>query len=320
MADQVKTDPVASQSNAALTTANDGAIEINKTAPVAAPPPAPADPARPAPADKPVAEPPVVINEADIAASQKENDPHESLSEQIEVLTGEVQALEAKIEKLTSGAVEGADTEPVSPEVKKSDETIVSTPPSVQPTNPEPAVLPPTPEMKDNATAPAGLSVPPADSAPILKPDEAAASKSAKSVDDIYTKVLSTPQGKQDSSDHKDLNDDASIEEGMSGIGTVGEVLVVFGMLALMVLFASPFFRTYVEGSWEAIKSIGWPTATLSLALGFVLFLFNKGRVLVKVLAFILLLVAAIMTVTVFDYPVLGPLSSYIEPIVALYK
>jgi hypothetical protein len=317
MADKPKEDTGKRVNGDETTTANDGDLAINKTP---EPSGATAVTDAPAPTDvniKPADESPVVLSEADIAAAQKENDPHESLGEQIEVLTGEVQALEAKIEKLTSGVGDAASpaTTPTPPIAKSSEETVVSTPPAVQPANPEPLVAPP---VVETPKAPVKTETP-----PIVKKDEPKPSidQPAKPVNDIYSKVIGSSQGKTPPADHKDLNDEASIDEGTTGIGTIGEVLIVFGIISLLVLFASPFFKTTLAGNWEAVKSIGWPTAAISLVLGFLLFLFNRGRAGLKFLAFILFILAAVMTLLVFDYgSLLGPLAPMLEPIASFYK
>lgn len=274
------------------------------------------------PAAAPPPDSPVVVSEADVAAAEKENDPHETLGEQIEVLTGEVQALESKIEKLTSGVGEATAEPPV---VKKDGEAVVSTPSvtdtakaSSKPEAPTPAE-PPKPKVEEPPPPPPPLPLPPVPAAQI---PPATISQPAKPVNDIYTKILNGPQqGQTPPTDHKDLNDDATLEESSSGLGTIGEVLIVFGMIALLILLASPFLKTTLGANWEAVKSIGWPTSTVSLGLGFFLFLFNKGRLAFKVFAFLLFLVAAAMLVAVFDYAtVLGPLGNFLGPIATFYK
>ncbi|QQG49969.1 MAG: hypothetical protein HZB70_00025 [Candidatus Berkelbacteria bacterium] len=327
---------------AETTTANDGSLAINQapetpkqpdTGPsTAAPEAAKTEEATvPAPSQAtPAPETPVIVSEADIAAAQKENDPHESLGEQIEVLTGEVQALESKIEKLTSGVGESAAEPPVT---KKDGETVLSTPPTEAPKSEEvkPAEVPPPPVEQPAPEQPKPEEAKVQEPIPVTPPPAAAptaaaipksnTSQSAKPVNDIYTKILSGPQGQTPPADHKDLNDEATIEEGTSGIGTIGEVLIVFGLIALLGLLASPFLKSTLGSNWDAIKSIGWPTATISLGLGFILFLFNKGRAMFKIFAFVMLLISAVMLLSVFDYTsMLGPLASFLDPIASFYK
>lgn len=321
---------------AETTTANDGSLAINQNsqAPKAADTVAPAPKTElPKPEASPVLETPaaptpapdspVVVSEADVAAAEKENDPHESLGEQIEVLTGEVQALEAKIEKLTSGVGETAVEPPV---VKKDGETVLSTPPAEPPKDEEaaPVEAPPAPEKPvepEVQKAPEPAPAPPPVAPPAATIPTSNTSQPAKPVNDIYTKILSGPQGQTPPQDHKDLNDEATIEEGTSGVGTIGEVLIVFGLIALLGLLASPFLKATLGSNWEAVKSIGWPTATISLGLGFILFLFNKGRAMFKLFAFVMLLISVVMLLAVFDYTsMLGPLSSFLDPIASFYK
>lgn len=300
------------------TTANDNSIAINQDSPAAESKSA-ESPATPAAPSSEVTEEtliqtptaPVVVSDADVAAAEKEADPHQSLAEQIEVLTGEVQALEAKIERLTSGVGESANVPvtPVSPEPQK----LADIPPM---TSPEPVK-----EEKDTeavAEEPkTEVAAQPVASQP--EPIAATPTPAVTPVNDIYDKLMTPPS--QSPQAHKDLNDDTTIEEGTSGIGTIGEVLIVFGIIAFVILGASPFFKSMIGTNWEALKSIGWPTATISLALGFLLFLFNKGRLVFKIFALLLTLVAAIMTAAVFDYgSMLGPLSTLLDPIASFYK
>lgn len=319
------------------TTANDGSLAINQVEPAASSSDkkevandskseASTDaPAAPATEDTLIQTPvaasstaPVIVSDADVAAVEKENDPHQSLAEQIEVLTGEVQALEAKIEKLTGGVTEPtpqtapepitapvaetplqkskAPTAPVEEKETSSD----SVPPAVDSTSASVPVTPPSTVPESNVSAPVA----------------------ATPVNDIYTKVLAGQTGAPSSpSSHKDLNDDTTIMEGTSGIGTIGEVLIVFGLISLLILGASPFLKSTIGGNWEALKSIGWPTVTLSLTLGFILFLFNKGRIVFKIFTLLLALIAAVMTAAVFDYgSMLGPISNLVDPIASFYK
>jgi hypothetical protein len=307
-------DAADSSTNLETTTTNDSSLAINQEAPAAAPAAPEAEPkaenktpSTDATEDTLIQTPtqPVVVSDADVAAAEKEADPHQSLAEQIEVLTGEVQALEAKIERLTNGVGEAPVPIPVE---KPADNPVVPIPPA-----PEVAETP-VPEVEKQ----------PEPVTPTVQPQAAAmpdpAPKATTPVNDIYDKLLNTP-AQTPSPTHKDLNDDTTIEEGTSGIGTIGEVLIVFGIIAFVILGASPFFKSMIGTNWEALKSIGWPTATISLALGFLLFLFNKGRLVFKIFALLLTLVAAIMTAAVFDYgSMLGPLSNLLDPIASFYK
>ncbi len=256
---------------------------------------------------------PVVVSDADVAAVEKENDPHASLAEQIEVLTGEVQALRSKIERLTSGVVQTPPAPPISP---SNSSQAKSSSPSPAPKSASDDQPPPVAEKSvPLSTHPSvALSASPSKSSLNVPPPPATAP-----VNDIYAKILNPPE--EGRAKHKDLNDDATLSEESSGIGTIGEVLIIFGFVALLLLAASPFVRANIGTNWDALKSIGWPTATISLGLGSLLFLFNRGRVLLKVFGFLLLFVAGLMTAAVFDYgSTLGPLSGLLDPIASFYR
>lgn len=318
--DQAKTNSEPKTEGLETTTTHDGDIAINKAPavetspePIAETAPALADPIMPAAAPAPTTEPatpstgmppsppmepPVVLSEADITG-KKEPESQEDLSDQIEVLTGEVQALEAKIEKLTSG-VAGS---PESQSDKKPDTLKME---------PQPAISKDTKEMDKSLEMPE------------KKTDEtlpSAVSETGKPVNDIYSK-LSTGNTKAPDDNHKDLNDDATIDEGGSGVGTIGGVLTVFGLIALIFLLVSPLLKDiFGPTTWEAIKAIAWPTATISLVLGFILSLFSKAKTVMKLLGFLLALVSVVMLLAVLDYgSLLGPLSSMLDPIASFYR
>lgn len=268
---------------------------------------------------------PVVVSDADVAAAEKESDPHSSLSEQIEVLTGEVQALQAKIEKLTSGVTDVPTSVPAAVPAPTDESVAVATPPTASlPVREEPAESSSMTELEKTdeqpiTPQPIEQKVEVSSEKPNEVPTTPAAPQAATPVNDIYTKILD--QHKEDPKPHKDLNDDATLEEGSSGIGTIGEVLIVFGLISFLILAASPFVKTTIGTNWEALKSIGWPTATISLGLGFLLFLFNRGRAVFKIFAFLLLLIAGLMTAAIFDYSsMLGPLSGLLDPVASFYR
>lgn len=233
-------------------------------------------------------EKPIVVSEDEVSSSPTSS---EHLAEEIETLSGEIQALEAKIDRLTGNvSAEGA-----KPEIRTaspvSSETIKITPPA------QSAPLPPQP-----------MSTAPKPTAPVT---------------DIYAKVAQR-QKEAEQGPSKVTPDFGDAEDigSFSGVGTIGEVLTVFGLIIFLLMMASPFFKQMLPTNlWEAVRSIGWPTAGVSLLLGFLLLLFAKGKGLLKLMAVIFFLVSALMYVGASGYTnLLGPLAGPLESLFSFYK
>lgn len=298
-------------------TANDQTLAINKMAPLNDVPVADEAPAKAVdapnfgvPADtaekSPISEPTpaaevkkddtaVMISEADVEKVTEtppaEKPSQEAANSQIEMLTGEIQALEAKLEKLTGGISSTSTETPVKPEPLKTEEKIVEKPA-------EPIKLENTAEKKPDTSAKAP-------------------------VDDIYSKVLE--RSMKESQPLPDDADDISVdseEHESSALGTIGEVMVMFGLVVLLALLALPLYKTALSNDLsEAFRLIGWPTSTISLFIGFILLLFTKGKVVMKIATFIFFLLAAVMLLGAFNYTqFLGPLTDPLQSVFTFYK
>jgi len=299
-----KTDikPVESINGLETTTAHDGDIAINnETATTPTPLLTPeTPPSLSVPESTPtVAEAPVVITPEDITPPVATSEPssnNNQLQDEIETLTGEIQALEAKIDRLT-GNISTPEPE------KKAEPTPLSTAPLTTESLPsvkeikakegsKSAPFPPLPESAG------GVNMPPK-------------AKISTPITDIYAKVEQREKAASPTNFSK--TDDATIEEDHgSGMGLVGEVLAIFGAVIFLVLLASPLFKDMVGPDlWEAIKSIGWPTALVSLVIGFLLFLFAKGKLGLKILFGLLLVMASVIYLSIIGYAdFLGSLGS----------
>ncbi|MEK7170696.1 MAG: hypothetical protein AAB774_00100 [Patescibacteria group bacterium] len=247
-------------------------------------------------------ETPIIVTESEVASST-ENTP--DLAEEVESLSGEIQALEAKIDRLT-GNVKPV-VEPPKANDKANELSTTELPP--------PPITPPSP--------------PPSPIAPANKPE----SKTA-SINDIYAKQGML--GKSLTSDNskvgqrqkeasvppKSDSDDAEDVGSGSSIGTIGEVLAVFGVIIFVAMAAFPFYKSLMsESVTEAIRSIGWPTAVVSLALGFLMSLFNHGKVATKILTVIVLLLATILYLGVAGFQnYLGPLGPMLDSVFTFYR
>lgn len=267
------------------TTAKDGNLPINislPTAPVAST------------ADTPppvlVPEQPIVVSEAEVNSSAVGSS-GDSISSQVENLSGEIQALEAKIDRLTGNI------KPVA-EATQPESTIAS----ITPTTPAiPATSSPTPTS------------PPA-------PTPIKSEQKTVAVNDIYSKVAER-QKEAEKQPTTDADDAQEVGSGV-GVGLIGEVLLVFGVLIFMAMTAFPVYKSMLsDGVVDAIRSIGWPTAVVSLAIGFLLSLFNKGKVATKVFGIILLLIAAVIYMGIAGYErFLGPLATILDSVFSFYR
>ncbi len=306
-----------------LTTTNDGAIAINQapgqktdstTEPVT---PVEEVPATVTPPASPASNEPVILSEKDVADTPTV-EPTEDLAEHIESLTGEVQALEAKIEKLTSGVAANASEENTSMPVPPVEQ------PKVAEEKVEPAEKIEMP-IEEKAPEPVTTEKPKVTEEEVITtPPTPPVQTAAKPVDDVYGKVLSSMSDDRkvnDKDTHKDLNDDASLDEGVSGLGIIAQVLIVFGIIAFLGLLASPFYKEILGSNWSAIGAIAWPTAVISLVLGFLLSIFTKVAVSTKIFGFILALFGGLLYIGISGHASwLGPLQSVLDSIVSFYK
>ncbi len=283
-------------------TANDGALPINKpTAPDSAsnqsePTPATIPPADSLPRPGGISLPSVVVSEADIEATKDES---EHLSEQIEVLTGEIQALESKIEHLTGSPATDSKIAPMA-------EPELMAPPVHQAPAPE--------HSQTNPPAPSPATSPETNSHSVATPVPIT---NNRPVTDIYAKVA---EKEKEAQIKEEKAHDGS--EHTSGIGTIGEVLAVFGIIFFVILLASPLLKGILSTDLvNTVKQIGWPTATVCLLLGFLFSLALKGKGLLKIVSFLFFLISAVMTLAAMGQTnLLGPLANIFQPLFDFYK
>lgn len=296
--------------NAETTLSKDSELSINK-ADAAVPPPAietpiqptPAAPVAPQPVDysistptptaptEPLAEPlptenisvPVVVSEQEAKAADnlEEEKPADTqgLEGQVETLTGEIQSLESKIERLTSNASTPTDSKAA---VKPTVSPVVEPPRSIDPVvKAENAPKPPMP-----VTPPPK----PADLPAFNKPTEKSAVATFSDIFPKQAEKLKTSDHPTAGQGEKSLGDAPAVHH--SPLTVIGEVLSVFGVVVLAALFLGPFYQQIIGSSlYGTIKSIGWIVAPASLLLGFLFLLFSKGKWMLKILIFILLLI-----------------------------
>lgn len=274
------------------TTVKDGSLPINVSAPTALP--SAADPGAPTVA---APETPILVTESEVSPTQANGS---GLADEVESLSGEIQALEAKIDRLT-GNVKPVTESPKadSPVEVPPKEQVIPTPVTPVAEKPaEPALLPtPTPAPASN------------------KPE----SKTV-GINDIYSKVAQ--RQKEAEAPAMPSTDDAEDVSSGSSIGTIGEVLAVFGVIIFMIMGAFPFYKSMLsESITEAIRSIGWPTAVVSLAIGFLMSLFSHGKLTTKIFTVIILLLAVIIYLGVAGFQnYLGPLGGMLDSAFTFYR
>ncbi len=280
-------------------------------------PAADAAPASTAPTPTAPSEPVTVAEKEVVSAEPSQSG--EKLAEEIEVLTGEIQALEAKIERLTNGATtETAKTE--SP-LAASDLPPISAEPGAPPMpKPEPAPATAKPDAPTTESGDAMITKPMDTSAAMPVPitsapaTPAATSPVGDLYDDIKKREAETPTP-------KDELKEQSSSGGPSGLAIIAEVIAVFGIILFVILAVSPFFREMLgEDTYEAVQQIGWLSALGTLGLGLILMLFTPAKGLFKVMMFILLLLAAVLFLALQGSPWIASISDYVEPLVQFYR
>lgn len=139
---------------------------------------------------------------------------------------------------------------------------------------------------------------------------------------DIYNRVAE--QGKITEEHHlSQVNTDEDVEEDRHHmLGTIGTILMVFGQITFVVLLLAPLFKeTIGETVWNVLRTVGWLTALSTTGLGVLFSLFSAGRMAMKSLAIILLVLEIVMYLGVQGYSgLLGPLGGSLESLFSFYR
>jgi hypothetical protein len=233
-----------------------------------------------------LSEEPVVVKPEDLPAPDSET---ERLQEQIELLTGEIQALEAKIERMMNGST-AADSQSQSSDVP--DKTTSS--------QTQQNTAAPTPEVS-SAPKPEPAAFSPAPATPSPNPNSP--------LDDIYSSI-GKPRPLADPSIQEQLPQP-------SAVAVVGEVLVILGTILFLVLSSAPLFREIIgEDLYQVIRSVGWLTTVSTLLLGLLMGLFGKAKAVISSIGFVFLLLSALVYLGI-NYPSL--LSPFGDSLVTLF-
>jgi|GEM_PF-2943370 len=235
-------------------------------------------------------EKPIVVEENELATDQTTA---ERLAEEIETLSGEIQALEAKIDRLAS-SIQEEPPEQTKKEVAPAPKTSVEAQPE-----PKPA-------------APAATDA-----------TEAEMTNKPHPLSDIYAKVAEQRQHEEEGQSKPTTNlDEAEELSTFSGVGTIGEVLAIFGIGVLVIMLSSPLLKSFFpESLWAAVSAIGWPTSGATLFIGFILLLFAKGKNVLKIIVLLLFIVSALMYLGSSDNSsLLGPIGTALEGVFTFYR
>ncbi len=278
------------------TTVKDGNLPINVSAPTA--------PSSTVEVTPPVVTPPetpILVTESEVLPTPANAPP--GLAEEVESLSGEIQALEAKIDRLTGNVKPVIETPKVDSQVNAPAKEEITPPSTSQPGEKMPETAKTAPET------PAASSPP---------PDKPAAKNIG--INDIYSKVAQR-QKEADSALTAGTDDAEDVGSG-SSIGTIGEVLAVFGVIVFMIMGGFPFYKSMLpESITEAVRSIGHPTAVVSLALGFLMSLFSHGKLMTKIFTVIILLFAVVLYFGAAGFQnYLGPLGPMLESVFSFYR
>lgn len=238
----------------------------------------------------------LVIDDSEV---KTDADQHERLGEEVEILTGEVQALEAKIDRLTGSIVES----PLDNAVNKPvDEKKEVKPP--EPVAAAPMPTPPSPPVTNNEPI-------------ISKPAEKITPPTP--VKDIYPKLdLKTPAKTTDSEPLNTAVDDDS----PSSLGMVGEVMGIIGIVIFIIMLLSPFYKEIIgTAAWDIVRSVGWITSFITIGIGFLLSLFIRGQWVLKIILFIFVLISALMYFGVNgNATITAQLDTYLGSVLSFYR
>jgi len=228
-------------------------------------------------ADGASASTPVTVTEEEVNKVKEPMD----LDNKIEILAGEIQSLEARIDRLVSSATplsnySGFNERPA--ETAKSTQATV-TPAVSNPVKPVPV--------------------------------------SSKPADDIYTanetKAKQTQMG---------ADDEGETDDSRSIAGGIGSLLVSLGIVIMIIILALPLVKEMIGKNIFAVsQGVGWPLVLGLLGIGGIVLLFSTGRMVVKILALVFLLIAALMYMGVLGYAsFLGPLGPSLGSVFSFYR
>lgn len=280
------------------------------------------------------AAPPLVVTEAEVKEDVTE---HQKLAEEIEILTGEIQALEAKIERLSASA-SAIVPEPVTPtplpsiSAPKTISTENLTPPLAPPIN---MALPPIEQPKPLAPEPVKMAAPesllPVAPRPVetgAPVNHAVASLNFSGVggdgDKIRERQFEGIYPKRDAGlaetnplpPMPTLPDVADAEQ-PSVLGTIGEIVGIIGVVLLVLMLLSPLFKETLDPTlWTTVRTFGWLSAVIGLFIGFVLSMFQHGKWGMKIFLLVVLVLAGLLYYSInnpggFLEPVLGSLLTF---------
>lgn len=272
---------------------------------------------------------PVVVSDNDVSSNQSAQ-PNEKLAEEIEILTGEIQALETKIERLTNGATSSqGDAQPDVAPIFSTATPASSVPSSVgadvapisAPTN---AASSSSKPFETNSQSDSTKNMPPSDMEKdfVTKPQPMTQSVPINTSPSISPTVSDlSPKPSADAAEEQMVPEAKESSGGGSGLEVIAEVVAVFGVVIFIILAISPFFREILgEDTYLAVQQIGWLTALGTLGLGLLLLLFIKGKGLFKFLLFFLLLITAVLFLAMNGNSLISPISGYIDPLLDFYR
>ncbi|HUD21092.1 MAG TPA: hypothetical protein VMQ44_03445 [Candidatus Saccharimonadales bacterium] len=242
-------------------------------------------------------EAPLVVSEAEIKEATEPQADH--YADEVETLTGEVQALEARIDRLTNNV------EPTTGETKPAGAVAIpqkETPPAEPLPQPTEATPPPTTVAPNAAVTGA-------------KPAE------TKGVNDIYAKVAEkekSAEAEQVKAAHDDLDDTTSITD---VIGTISDIISVFGVVVFIILMVSPFIKSYIGTTiYDAMRSVGWLAVGVCMAVAFLLSFAIKGKWATKIMLLLFLLLTALMWLGINRNALVAPLETYLGQLFNYYR
>lgn len=275
-------------------------------------------------------ESPVTVTPAEAAAAEAApaaNSAEQELGAQVETLTGEIQALESKIERLATNDVpatavaepaKAADMMPAAP----TEPAPIATEPPKNPDVTMPPLTDPSPEAepKPETALPAEKEAvtekvePNADEKTAVATFSDIFSKSDKEKPDKKAETTAAPASL--------MPDAPATDSDVSATATIGEVLAFFGIVVLAALLLGPLYKSLLsEDLYSTVKSVAWLVAPSSLLISFIVLLFAKGKGLFKAAVLILLIVAIVFYLGVnTSGSISDQLNNYLGTLFSAYK
>ena len=243
----------------------------------------------PAPFDVPIVVTPQEVKTAEAGSEPTFSPVASQSSHPVEVLSGDIGSLRSKFNDSTAAPTPG--TKPVTPA------PLIVEPPKANPVTPSSAAT----SNPAVSTPPAPAPIQPVSSVPVVTTQPVSSAKppeksAVATFSDIFPKQAAKLNEKTTlPSNRANQTPGGSAADTRSPLTLLGEILAAFGALFLVVVLLGPFYQSLLDPSiYSTVKTLGLLVSVASLFIGWLVLLFSKGRVSLKILLPLLLLIAIV--------------------------